>query len=212
MSSAETPAIQCDQLHPLLAVKNLAAALDFYTNKLGFTLGFTWGDPPDFAGVNLDQVAVHLSTNMSTANGNYVYFVINDARSLYEFHLRSGVTITEPPADRPYGLHDYRVRDLDGNELGFGHYIYNVGPAIKIERVDVPLRLEKRLAALVKDLAEHKGMTIDSCIEETLLHTFEPAGDGVASPHTKLTLRYIEELKKKHSIDYDTHGSYRFRE
>jgi hypothetical protein len=26
------------------------------------------------------------------------------------------------------------------------------------------------------------------------------------------TLRYIEELKKKHGIDYDSHGSYRFVE
>ena len=136
---------------------------------------------------------------------------MNDATALYEFHQRNGVTITEPPADRDYGLHDYRVQDPDGNELSFGHYIYTTGPAIKIERVDVPVRLEKRLAALLKDLAEHKGMSIDSCLEETFLHTFEPAGDGVASPHTKQTLRYIQELKKKHGIDYDTHGSYGLR-
>jgi catechol 2,3-dioxygenase-like lactoylglutathione lyase family enzyme len=37
-------------------------------------------------------------------------------------------------------------------------------------------------------------------------------GDGVASPHTKGQLRYIQELKKKHGIDYDSHGSYRFVE
>jgi hypothetical protein len=29
-------------------------------------------------------------------------------------------------------------------------------------------------AALPGDLAEHKGMTVNSCLEETLLHTFEP--------------------------------------
>jgi hypothetical protein len=44
------------------------------------------------------------------------------------------------------------------------------------------------------------------------LHTNEPLGDGVASPHTKSQLRYIQELKKKHGIDYDSHGSYRFVE
>jgi len=33
------------------------------------------------------------------------------------------------------------------------------GPQIKIERVDVPVRLEKRLAALLQDLAKHKRMT-----------------------------------------------------
>src|SRR6267142_2258704 len=35
---------------------------------------------------------------------------------------------------------------------------------------------------------------------------------GVGSPHTKRTLRYIQELKKKHGIDYDSHASYRFVE
>jgi hypothetical protein len=49
-------------------------------------------------------------------------------------------------------------------------------------------------------------------LEETLLHTFEPLGDGVASPHTKSELRFIQELKRKHGVDYDTHASYRFVE
>jgi hypothetical protein len=31
-------------------------------------------------------------------------------------------------------------------------------------------------------------------------------------PHTTSQLKYIEELKKKHGIDYDSHGSYRFVE
>ena len=83
----------------------------------------------------------------------------------------------------------------------------NVGRPVKIERVDVPVRLEKRLAALLQDLAEHKRMTVNSCLEEKILHTNEGVG-----PHTKTTLRYIEELKKKHGIDYDCHASYRFVE
>ena len=53
------------------------------------------------------------------------------------------------------------------------------------------MRLEKRLAALLHDLATHKRMTIDSCLEEILLHTNEQLGDGLASPHTRRTLRYI---------------------
>jgi hypothetical protein len=78
--------------------------------------------------------------------------------------------------------------------------------------VDVPVRLEKRLAALMNDLAVYKRMSLSSCLEEILLHTNEPLGDGVASPHTKTQLRHIQDLKKKHGIDYDSHGSYRFVE
>jgi len=104
------------------------------------------------------------------------------------------------------------VRDLNGYRLTFGHYIYTTGPGVEIERVDVPVRLERRLAAVLQDLAEFKRMSLSSCLEETLLHTFEPLGDGVASPHTQRDLRHIQELKKKHGIDYDCHASYRFVE
>jgi hypothetical protein len=51
-----------------------------------------------------------------------------------------------------------------------------------------------------------------SCVEEILLHTNEPLGDGVASPHTRRQLAWIQELKRKHGIDYDSHASYRFTE
>jgi len=74
------------------------------------------------------------------------------------------------------------------------------------------VRLEKRLAALLNDLAAHKGISLDSCLEEILLHTNEPLGDRVASPHTKATLRHIQELKKKHGINYHSHAIYRFVE
>ena len=99
------------------------------------------------------------------------------------------------------------MKDLYGYRLVFGHYIYTVGPPIKIERVAVPVRLEKRLAGLLQDLAKYKRMSVGSCLEEILLHTNE----GV-DPHTKPQRRYIEELKKKHGIDYDSHASYRFAE
>jgi hypothetical protein len=74
--------------------------------------------------------------------------------------------------------------------------------------------VDLQLAALLADLAAYKHMSLSSCLEEILLHTNEPLGDtgGVASPHTKSQLRHIQQLKKKHGIDYDSHGSYRFRE
>ncbi|AXY73143.1 hypothetical protein D3H65_03775 [Paraflavitalea soli] len=212
MPDQTPPNIDCDRLHPLLLVSDIPAAVDFYTNKLGFAHGFTWGDPPEMAGMNLGSVSIHLYKG--EPKGNYVYFVVGDADALFEFQRSNGVEVVVTPDDRDYELHDYRVKDPWGNELSFGHYIPPIGPPIKIERVDMPVRLEKRLAALLKDLAEHKGMSIDSCLEETLLHTFEVVGNdvGVASPHTKKTHQYIQELKKKHGIDYDTHASYRFEE
>jgi catechol 2,3-dioxygenase-like lactoylglutathione lyase family enzyme len=212
MTTATPPQVDCERHHTTLVVGDVLAAVDFYTRKLGFTLGLLWGEPTRFAGVNLGDVQIFLAQGTPNPRGCSVQFVVGDADALFAFHRAGGVEVVEPPDDRDYGLRDYTIRDLHGYELGFGHYIFNTGPSIHIERVDVHVRLEKRLAALLHDLAEHKRMSLSSCLEEILLHTNEPLGDGVASPHTKSQLRYIQELKAKHGIDYDSHGSYRFVE
>ena len=209
MTNPTAPLIECEQIHAGLAVRNLSAAIAFYVEKLGFNLGFTWGEPETFAGVNLGKVQMFLGEGTPTPNPTIstAYFRIGDADALYEFHRANGVEVAAEIGDRAYGLRDYAVKDLDGYLLVFGHSIYDAGPKIKIERVDVPVRMEKRLAGLLEDLAAHKRMTVGSCLEEILLHTNE----GV-EPHTKSQLKYIEELQKKHGIDYDSHGSYRFVE
>ena len=201
------PDVDCEQTHTGLPVSDVRAAAEFYTKKLGFKLAFTWGDPPSMAGVNLGNVQIFLEQGTPNPAGCSVYFVVSNADELYEFHRSNGVEVVQEPGDREYGLRDYRVRDLHGYLLGFGQHLYNAGPPIEIERVEVPVRLEKRLAALLHDLAGHKRMTVNSCLEETLLHTL----DGVG-PHTKSQLRHIEQLKRKHGIEYDSHGSYRFVE
>jgi catechol 2,3-dioxygenase-like lactoylglutathione lyase family enzyme len=213
MTTPAKPEIECEQQHPSLAVADLLAAAEFYRDKLGFFTAFTWGEPPTMAGVNLGNVQIFLEQGTPSPNGLSVYFVVGDADELYAYHRGNGVEILQEPGDRPWGLRDFTVRDRDGYALTFGHRIkFDPKPPLKIERVDVPVRLEKRLAALLQDLAAIKRMTVSSCLEETLLHTFEPLGDGVASPHTAADLRKIQALKKKHGIDYDCHASYRFVE
>jgi catechol 2,3-dioxygenase-like lactoylglutathione lyase family enzyme len=195
--------VECEQHHAGLAVSDVPAAVDFYTTKLGFRIGFTWGEPVTFAGLDLDRVQIFLQQGTPSPGGSTVYFRVGDADELYEFHRRNGVDVAAPIDDREYGLRDYTIRDAAGYLLTFGHSIFNSGPKVEIERVDVPLRLEKRLAALLEDLAKHKRMSLSSCVEEILLHTNDDAG-----PHTKRQLAYIQELKKKHGIDYDSHASY----
>lgn len=212
MKTSNPPAVICNNVNPGFTVLDIHEAIAYYTKTLGFKLDFYWGDPPHFASVSLGGVAVHLLKRDRDAGKCSAYFAVEDADALYEYHQGTGADITEPIANRPYDMRDYQVRDLYGNYLAFGHYTMPTTPALKIERVDVSVRIEKRLAALLHDLAEHKGMSLTGTLEETLLHTFEPYGEGVASPHTKKTLLYIQELKKKHGIDYDVHASYRFVE
>ena len=209
MNSPAPPVVDCEQIHAGIAVSDIPAAVEYYVRTLGFRKAFTWGEPPSFAGVNLGEVQMFLGkgTPAPSSETAAAYFLVGDADQLYQFHRANGAEIAEPIDDRPYGIRDYTVRDLNGYYLVFGQHLYSAGPLIKIERVDVPVGLEKRLAALLLDLAKHKRMSVDSCLEEMLLHTNEGVG-----PHTKSTLRYIQELNQKHGIDYDSHGSYRFSE
>lgn len=212
MSTPVAPRIDCELQHPCLMVPDITAAVEFYTTRLGFTPSFTWGDPPTFAGVMLDRVQMFLSKGSPNPSGCSVYFMVGNADELCAYQRANGVEVVEPPGDRDYALRDYAIRDLNGYMLSFGHPLFNAGPPIEVERVEVTVRLEKRLAALLCDLAEHKRMSLTSCLEEILLHTNEPLGDGVASPHTRSQLATIQTLKRKHGIDYDSHGSYRFVE
>ena len=212
MAESNKPHIDCEQIHPVLAAEDVAAATEFYRDKLGFFVAFTYGDPPTMSGVNIGKVQLFLEKGSPKPESASVFFVVGNADELFAFHKANGVEVVIEPGDREYAIRDYTVRDLNGYELSFGHPLFNSGPPIMIERVDVPVRLEKRLAALLHDLAEYKRLSLSSLLEEILLHTNEPLGDGVASPHTKGQLKHIQRLKKKHGIDYDSHGSYRFRE
>src|ERR1700753_2485260 len=169
MTSPTPPSVECEKMHVTLPVQNLTEAIEFYVTKLGFRLGFLWGEPAFFAGISLGQVEICLKEDTPAPNAGAVVFVVGDADALYEFHLANGVEVVEPIEDRNYGIRDYAVKDLYGYRLVFGHPIYTVGPKIKVERVDVPVRLEKRLAGLLQDLAAHKRMSVGSCLEEILL-------------------------------------------
>jgi catechol 2,3-dioxygenase-like lactoylglutathione lyase family enzyme len=214
MPDASVPPIDCKRLNPTLRVRDVSRAIDFYTSRLGFRLGFEWGEPLRLAAMHFGEVQIFLQQGDPGSVPTQVYFVVDDADALHEYQAAQGANVLRTPANQPYELRDYTVADLDGNELTFGHYTPSHQPALEIDRVDVPVRLERRLAALLEDLARHKGMTVGNCLEETLLHTFEPldGSDGVASPHTKRDLRHIATLKAKHGIDYDCHASYRFVE
>ena len=120
------PKIECEQHHTGLIVSDLDAAIDFYTQKLGFMLAFKWGDPPRMAGVCLGHTQIFLELGEPSPKSLYLYFVINDADAFYEFHQKNDVEVAVPIADREYELRDYAVRDLYGYTLSFGHRICEI--------------------------------------------------------------------------------------
>lgn len=210
---SESPNIAAEGVTPILHVRDFQEAMASYTEKLLFERLWDWGDPPDFGAVRLGKVEIFFCQRGQGAPGSWLCIFLDDVDSYYERIKRLGAEVIEPPKNMPWGMREMQVRDPNQHVLRFGHGIPAREPKLPVERVTIEARIEKRLAALLDELAKHKGMTLGETLEETLLHTFEPVDrGGVASPHTARTLAAIQELKTKHGIDYDTHASYRFVE
>lgn len=212
----EKPDIDCVALFPTIPMRDVTATAEWYQQKLGFDLRFFYGDPPTHGAVQLGQATVHFYPGDPVPHGHWIYLQVEDVDEVYEWVRSNGVETIDEPTDQPWSMREFNLHDPDGYHLRFGAACIRAGEPVEIERVDFTVPLEKRLAALLADLAEHKKMSMSELLEETMLHSFETephvAGRWVASPHTARNLRHVAELKSKHGIDYDTHDSYRFAE
>ena len=97
MSDREAVRFECEMHHATMVVEDVAAAVDFYVDRLGFSLDFTWEEPPSFAGVSLDRVQVFLELDGSRAGTAAAYFLVGDADEMFEFHRGNGVTSSRSP-------------------------------------------------------------------------------------------------------------------
>lgn len=87
---------------------------------------------------------------------------------------------------------------------------------LPVERVQLGVRMEKRMVKVLKGLAEFQGISLGQLLEKIVLHSFEPLegqeGEWAASPHGKRALEVIADLKRIYGLDYDTHATRGFRE
>jgi catechol 2,3-dioxygenase-like lactoylglutathione lyase family enzyme len=113
--------VTVEQYHAVIAVADLGRAVEFYSTKLGFVHAFSWGEPPTMAGVNLGETQIFLQCGTPAPEGCSLYYVIDDADALCEFHRANGVEIVEAIGDRSWDFRDYTIRDLNGYRLTFGH-------------------------------------------------------------------------------------------
>lgn len=110
---------------PEIPVTDISAALDYYANRLGFTID--WGEEGDggIAGISKGDCRMFL-TNAAFrehyGNGGPVLFWLNlqskeEVNALYELWQRKQVKIISPPESKAWGLHEFTASDLDGNLL-----------------------------------------------------------------------------------------------
>lgn len=113
---------------PQLYVQDLIVATEFYRRKLGFTVAFTYGDPPfyaqvvrDSARLNLRHVdtpvidpAVRESEQLLAAT-----ITLDDAKPLFLEYQTAGVDFAHSLRTEPWGARTFSVQDPDGNLLLF---------------------------------------------------------------------------------------------
>jgi hypothetical protein len=85
---------------------------------------------------------------------------------------------------------------------------------VAVERVQLGVRVEKRLVKVLKGLAEYENVTLGQLLEKIVLHSFEAVpgqeGEMAASPHGKRALAAIADLKRIYGMDFDAHTAKSF--
>ena len=118
---------------PVLLVRDVVAAADYYRDKLGFAYDRFWGESANFCMVHRDGLTVMLSQvcggseivpNWQVVDKMWdAYFWVDDVESVYQEYQRSGANIDYTLHLKPYGVKEFGVQDIDGHDLAFGEVV-----------------------------------------------------------------------------------------
>ena len=115
---------------PILLASDLPASIDYWVEKVGFTVAGRYGEPVDFAILSRDDTHVMLS--QAPADHKIVphwrikdklwnaYFWIDDARALRDELKERGAIIDYDLSQKPYGILEFGIQDLDQHDIAFG--------------------------------------------------------------------------------------------
>lgn len=107
-----------------LAVRDMAASVDFYLNKVGPVLGLdlAFGGPDSrFSTVRFGSNFINLQLGEPPVPGSWGRTVLHvpDPDAVWHALDSKGWPTETQPADAPWGERYFHVRDPDGHELSF---------------------------------------------------------------------------------------------
>jgi RimJ/RimL family protein N-acetyltransferase/uncharacterized glyoxalase superfamily protein PhnB len=109
---------------PILDARDVAAAVRWWTDVLGFRAGFTSGDPPTHAAVlggpgwrGAPRVQLTQRAERSPAT---VYVPVSDLDAVAARAFAAGAIVVTPLGMRPWGVRELELEDLDGNRIRLG--------------------------------------------------------------------------------------------
>jgi GNAT superfamily N-acetyltransferase/catechol 2,3-dioxygenase-like lactoylglutathione lyase family enzyme len=135
----------------IFAVDDVLETIRFYREVLGFDGQWVWGTPPTFGAVRWGQVQVMFCQQpemKGRVEGHQHMFRADDIQSLYSRHKELAAPIISEIENKPWGMREYTVRDINGYHLRFAGTPTYERPASATDLLPSHIRIEKRLATL----------------------------------------------------------------
>jgi len=178
----------------ILAVADVPATVKFYREVLGFESEWLWGEPPTFGGARWGRVHVMFCLQPAlarTVEGHQHALFCEDINGLYQRHRETQAPIISEIENKPWGIREYTVRDINGYHLRFGGPPTYERPASALSTLPDFIRLVERmptvdeLAAVAdavgwKSNAETMGLALQNSLYGVVaLDTREPGHERV---------------------------------
>jgi len=116
---------------PILFVRDVAAAVAYYAERLGFEVDFLHGNPPFYGSVSRDRSCLHLRfvhepsfAALAAREESLILATIEvqNVKGLFIEYEGRGVEFSQRLVRQAWGGIDFHVRDRDGNVISFVEY------------------------------------------------------------------------------------------
>jgi catechol 2,3-dioxygenase-like lactoylglutathione lyase family enzyme len=107
---------------PVIPARDVAAAIEFYVARLGFTESWRRGDPVDAAGIRRDDIDIHLFRCDDPKIAEWTGFRVRctSLSSLYDTCRAEGIVHPNGPLrETPWQTREFTALDLDRVALTF---------------------------------------------------------------------------------------------
>jgi catechol 2,3-dioxygenase-like lactoylglutathione lyase family enzyme len=106
------------QILPGLPLSDVPAGVAYYRDVLGFDVNY---QQDDLGVMDRDNVRLLLIARTERHKGiGSAYVYVENVDALYDELRRKGANVQGEPVSWPWGLREFRVLDLEGNEISFG--------------------------------------------------------------------------------------------
>ena len=117
---------QIHSIVPVVSTDDIKKSLLYYTEVLGFSRDFEFGEPVVYAGVKSNEAEIYFSHDPDHVRAIQekkvspeIFVWVENADALFKQHVTNGAEVIEPVSDRPWGARQYVVKDINGYHLEF---------------------------------------------------------------------------------------------